>query len=109
MMWQWVRLGGTLKAGMRGWRLHLVTVANCEAADRSIGSASARAAGCARRSYTEATRRDPGMSSTAYEYAPSANDSVDRSVASSQRQVRQQNAYRGFQEWWHICRRFTTS
>jgi len=27
-----------------GWRLGLVTVANCEAGDRSIGSASARAA-----------------------------------------------------------------
>ena len=41
----------------------------------------------------EATRRAPGMSSTAYEYAPSANGSVDRSAASSQRRVRQQNAY----------------
>ena len=36
------------------------------------------------------------MSSTAYDYAPSANGSVDRSAASSQRRVRQQNAYRVF-------------
>ena len=34
------------------------------------------------------------MSSTVYDYAPSANGSVDRSAASSQRRVRQQNAYR---------------
>ena len=42
--------------------------------------------GCAARGYSEA--------STAYDYAPSANGSVDRSAASSQRRVRQQNAYR---------------
>ena len=36
------------------------------------------------------------MSSTAYDYAPSANGSVDRSAASSQRRVRQQNTYRVF-------------
>ena len=34
--------------------------------------------------------------STAYEYAPSANYSVDRRSASSQRRVRQQDAYRVF-------------
>ena len=44
--------------------------------------------GCAARGYSEA--------STAYDYAPSANGSVDRSAASSQRRVRQQNAYRVF-------------
>jgi len=44
-------MGGSRQARRRsegghdgGWRLRLVTVANCEAADRSIGSASARAA-----------------------------------------------------------------
>ncbi len=47
-------------------------------------------------SCTEFTRRDPDMSSTAYEYAPSANCSVDRRSASSQRRVGQQDAYRVF-------------
>ena len=36
-------------------------------------------------SCAEVTRRDPDMSSTAYEYAPSANCSVDRRSASSRR------------------------
>ncbi len=39
-------------------------------------------------SCAEVTRRDPDMSSTAYEYAPSANCSVHRRSASSQRRVR---------------------
>jgi hypothetical protein len=38
----------------------------------------------------------PGMSSTAYEYTPSANGSVDRRTSSSQRRARQQDAYRVF-------------
>jgi hypothetical protein len=39
-------------------------------------------------SCAEVTRRDPDMSSTAYEYAPSASYNVGRRSASSQRAVR---------------------
>jgi hypothetical protein len=41
--------------------------------------------------------------------ASGTQGSVDRRATSSQRRVRQQDAYRGFQEWWRICRRFTPS
>ena len=69
------------------WRMRVAAVACCEAAITPA------------RGYTKATLRDPGMSSTtAYEYQPSANGSVDRSAASSQRRVHPQNAYRGFQQ-----------
>ena len=47
-------------------------------------------------SCAEVTRLDPDMSSTAYEYTPSANGSVDRRTSSSQRRARQQDAYRVF-------------
>ena len=50
----------------------------------------------------EVTRHDPDMSSTAYEYAPSANCRVDRRLASSQRRVRQQDAYRVFPHDPHV-------
>ena len=78
------RAGGGRDAS---WRMRVAAVACCEAAITPA------------RGYTKATLRDPGMSSTtAYEYQPSANGSVDRSAASSQRRVHPQNAYRGFQQ-----------
>ena len=73
------RAGGGRDAS---WRMRVAAVTCCEATDHVVLSAVPRA--------------NPGMSSTAYEYAPSANGSVDRSAASSQRRVRQQNAYRVF-------------
>jgi hypothetical protein len=42
MMWRWVRRSGGGRGG--GWGLRLVAVAGFGAADRSVGSASARAA-----------------------------------------------------------------
>jgi hypothetical protein len=76
------RAGGGRDAS---WRMRVAAVACCEAAITPA------------RGYTKATLRDPGMSSTtAYEYQPSANGSVDRSAASSQRRVHPQNAYRVF-------------